>query len=96
MEEKHDLLKAYRETFGHCCVPKAFVCGDSVPLGRWVKALRRKRAEGALSLYWIHQLDLINFCWFDSVEGNQMFPLPSPPPLPPPSPSFPKRLLRNS
>jgi hypothetical protein len=58
-----DRLKAYREEYGKCNVPKTYNDGGSPHLGMWVNSQRVSYHKGSLSPDRIDQLESIGFMW---------------------------------
>jgi hypothetical protein len=60
-EEMYLALSKFKETHGHCDVPRRWE--ENPELGKWVAAVRGLRTKGNLHESYISQMDKIGFIW---------------------------------
>ena len=60
-EQHIDDLKSFRETHGHCNVPKQYPANPAP--GSWVRNVRKARKDGTLAEERVRRLDALGFCW---------------------------------
>jgi len=72
-ETKHKIAVQYfieyKEEFGNCNVPAAFINDDDFALGSWVKGQRIRYKEKKLSVERFNELDSIGFIWKHAGAG---------------------------
>ena len=54
-------LKAYRDKYGHCNVPKGWK--ENPQLGTWVDSQRQQQRQGTISSARKARLDALGFAW---------------------------------